>query len=215
MLSLMGSSLKLTFGNITYMSLIDELTREPAVELIKLAIAYYAKKYGRSVNAAVLAKLLFFIIYTDGTKLLNTPRIKLPGEFRIYSKGPSISIDEVLGGESKMIEYGIVRTGDNYYVKGIEESFEESYRSLVERGLRDLAEQAIKVVDEYGALGMDDLIVRSLEALGIQGEVIKAMAFNMSLEAYMDVVRRLRSVLESKGSIDEEDLYPDLFKMIG
>lgn len=36
----------------------------------------------------------------------------------------------------------------------------------------------------------------------------------MSLEAYMDVVKRLRSVLESKESIDEE-LYPDLFKMIG
>lgn len=42
--SLMGSSLRSTFGNIAYMSLIDELTREPAVELIKLAIAYYAKE---------------------------------------------------------------------------------------------------------------------------------------------------------------------------
>lgn len=119
------------------------------------------KKHGRSVNAAVLAKLLFFIIYTDGTKLLDTPRIKLPGEFRVYSKGPSISIDEVLGGESKMIKHGIVRTGDNYYVKDIDGSFEESYWSLVKRGLRDLAEQAIKVVDEYGALEVDDLIARS------------------------------------------------------
>jgi len=82
------------------MSLIKELMRERTVDLVRLVIAYYIKKYGRGVSAESLVKLLFLILYTteDGGKLLDAPRIRLPEEFRIYPKGPFIPIDRVLGG---------------------------------------------------------------------------------------------------------------------
>ncbi|WP_054843073.1 hypothetical protein [Vulcanisaeta souniana] len=118
------------------MSLVKELLREPAIDLVRLVIAYYIRKYGRGISTEVLVKLLFLILYTDadGTKLLDSPRARLPEEFRIYLKGPFIPIDRLLGGESEMSKYDIVKTGDSYYVKDINKDFEDSYRALRKGG---------------------------------------------------------------------------------
>ena len=67
-------------------------------------------------------------------------------------------------------------------------------------------------MNAYGNLREDELINHTLEVLGIRNEVIKAMAFNMSLDAYIDAVRKLRKILESKESVDETELYPELFR---
>lgn len=188
--------------------------REPAIDLVRLVIAYYIRKYGRGISTEVLVKLLFLILYTDadGTKLLDSPRARLPEEFRIYLKGPFIPIDRLLGGESEMSKYDIVKTGDSYYVKDINKDFEDSYRALEKRGLKDLADYAMRIIDIYGRLREGDIIAHSLEALGIRNEFIKAMAFNMSLDAYIDATRKLKGILESKETANEEELYPDLFK---
>ncbi|GAB6945248.1 hypothetical protein [Vulcanisaeta sp. JCM 14467] len=194
--------------------IIRELGKEPAINLVRLIIAHYMKRYGRGIRAEVLVKLLFFTLYTDldGTKLLETPRVRLPEEFRIYLKGPFIPIDRLLGGETEMGMYGIVKTGDSYYVKGVNKTLEEARRALEERGLKDLVDYALKIVDAYGGLSEDELIRRSLKVLGLEDEVIKAMAFNMSLDAYIDAITRLRKIVESGEFIDETELYPDLFK---
>lgn len=193
------------------MALIRELMREPAINLIKLVIAYYVKRFNRGVKGGVLAKLLFLILYTsdDGRRLLESPRVRLPEEFRIYLKGPFIPIDRLLG-EPNM--YGIVRTGDSYYVKDLDKALEEARRALEERGLGDLADYAMRIIDTYGGLREGELINYTLEVLGIRNEAVKAMAFNMSLDAYIDAVRKLRKTLESRESIDEVDLYPELFR---
>ncbi len=195
------------------MSLIKELMRERTVDLVRLVIAYYIKKYGRGVSAESLVKLLFLILYTteDGGKLLDAPRIRLPEEFRIYPKGPFIPIDRVLGGEIEMGKYSIVKTGDKYYVKDLDKAFEESYRALKERGLGSLADYAVRIIDKYGGLEERELIEHALNVLGLRNEVAKAMAFNMNLDAYIDATKRLKRVLESKESINEEELYPDIF----
>ena len=193
------------------MALIRELMREPAINLIKLVIAYYVKRFNRGVKAGVLAKLLFLILYTsdDGRRLLESPRVRLPEEFRIYLKGPFIPIDRLLG-EPNM--YGIVKTGDSYYVKDLDKALEEARRALEERGLGDLADYAMRIIDTYGGLGEGELANYTLEVLGIRNEAVKAMAFNMSLDAYIDAVRKLRKTLESRESIDETELYPELFR---
>jgi hypothetical protein len=38
------------------------------------------------------------------------------------------------------------------------------------------------------------------------------MAFNMSLDSYIKARRALRKVFESDEYVDEEELYPDLFR---
>ena len=158
-----------------------------------------------------MAKLLFLILYTsdDGRRLLESPRVRLPEEFRIYLKGPFIPIDRLLG-EPNM--YGIVRTGDSYYVKDLDKALEEARRALEERGLGDLADYAMRIIDTYGGLREGELVNYTLEVLGIRNEAVKAMAFNMSLDAYIDAVRKLRKTLESRESIDEVELYPELFR---
>ena len=194
--------------------IIRELGKEPAINLVRLIVAYYMKRYGRGIRAEVLVKLLFFTLYTDldGTKLLEMPRVRLPEEFRIYLKGPFIPIDRLLGDETEMSMYGIVKAGDNYYVKGVDRTLEEARRALEERGLKELVDYALRIVDAYGGLSEDELIRRSLKVLGLEDEVIKAMAFNMSLDAYIDAMIRLRKIMESGESIDETELYPGLFK---
>lgn len=42
--------------------------------------------------------------------------------------------------------------------------------------------------------------------------VIKAMAFNASLDSYIDAVKKLKKTLEDKKSVDEVELYPSLSK---
>ncbi len=114
------------------MSLIKELTREPTIDLVRFIIAYYIKKYNRGVKAEVLVKLLFLVLYTDEKGLIDSPRVRLPEEFRIYLKGPFVPIDRLLGGELEMSKYGIAKVGDSYYINV--NALEDAYRSLEKRG---------------------------------------------------------------------------------
>ena len=94
-----------------------------------------------------MIKLLFLILYTDDDdkRLLESPRVRLPEEFRIYLKGPFIPIDRLLGGESNM--YGIVKTGDSYYVKDVDKALEETSKILEERGLRGLVDYVMRIIE--------------------------------------------------------------------
>ncbi|MCU7786909.1 hypothetical protein ODS41_03070 [Pyrobaculum sp. 3827-6] len=196
------------------MSVIKELQRAVAVDLIRLVIAYYEKRFREGVSARKLAKLLFLAVYTtdEGARLLDLPRVRLPEDFVIYRRGPSIRIGFLLGGASEIGKHGVVKTGRKYYVKGVDQVLKEASASLNGRGLGDLADYVLKIVDKFGPLSERELERYTLDLLGLRDEVAKALVFNMSLEAYLEGLKRLRKVQESGEYVDEEELYPDLFK---
>lgn len=198
-------------------SVIPKLGGGQALNLIKLIISRYMMRYNRSISTEVLVKLLFLTLYTDTDKdntprLLDAPRARLPVEFRIYLKGPFLPIDELLKKLGAYDEGIIVKAGDKYLVRNSPNKvFENAYSELVEGGLKDLTDYAVRVVDEYGKYREDSLIELSMKILRLS-PIIKAMAFNMSLDAYIEARRALRKVFESNEYVDEEELYPDLFR---
>jgi hypothetical protein len=198
-------------------SVIPKLGGGQALNLIKLIISRYMMRYNHSISTEVLVKLLFLTLYTDTDKdntprLLDAPRARLPVEFRIYLKGPFLPIDELLKKLGAYDEGIIVKAGDKYLVRNSPNKvFENAYNELVKGGLKDLTDYAVRVVDEYGKYREDSLIELSMKILRLS-PIIKAMAFNMSLDAYIEARRALRKVFESNEYVDEEELYPDLFR---
>lgn len=191
------------------MALTITLSRELTVELIRLIIAYYLMKYKRGISTEILVKFLFLILYTDsdGQRLLDAPRIRLPEEFRIYLKGPFVPIEKLLADTR-----GVLKGNDKYYVGNISKTYEEALKALEEEGLGDVAKYALKIVDIFGELEEEDIIRHTLNLLKLRDDFVKAMSFNMSLDAYLETVKKLKKIMESREVVDEEELYPELFK---
>ena len=179
------------------------------MELIRLIIAYYLMKYKRGISTEILVKFLFLILYTDsdGQRLLDAPRIRLPEEFRIYLKGPFVPIEKLLADTR-----GVLKGNDKYYVGNISKTYEEALKALEEEGLGDVAKYALKIVDIFGELEEEDIIRHTLNLLKLRDDFVKAMSFNMSLDAYLETVKKLKKIMESREVVDEEELYPELFK---
>jgi len=189
-----------------------KLTRGEAGSLVKLVIARYIMDYNKPVSEAVLSQLLFLTLYTrargDGSPvLLRRPRARLPVLFRLLN-APYLPIGRLLG---RVGVGDVVWVGDGYSIRDPARAFWESYNALVQGGLKDLTDYAVRVVDEYGKYREDSLIELSMKILRLS-PMIKAMAFNMSLDAYIEARRALRKVFESDEYVDEEELYPELFK---
>jgi hypothetical protein len=66
-------------------------------------------------------------------------------------------------------------------------------------GLGELAETAMKVVEAYGRKSEEELAELALKKLGLEGDV-KALAFNVDLNAYLDFRRRLKETLKKQNA---------------
>jgi len=104
----------------------------------------------------------------------------------------------------------VVWVGDGYSIRNPARAFWESYNALVQGGLGSLADYAIWVIDEYGGYSEEYLVELSTRVLGLS-PFIRAMAFNMSLDAFLRARAGLRRVLVSNEYVDEEVVYKDLF----
>jgi hypothetical protein len=142
--------------------------------------------------------------------LLRRPRARLPVLFRLLN-APYLPIGRLFG---RVGVGDVVWVGDGYSIRDPARAFWESYNALVQGGLGSLADYATWVVNEYGKHSEDSLVELSTEILRLS-PMIKAMAFNMSLDAFLRARAGLRRVMESGGYVDEEELYPELFRGSG
>jgi len=187
------------------------LTRDESSCLVRLVTARYIMNYDKPASEEALSQLLFLTLYTrakrDGSlTLLGKPRARFPVLFRLLG-APFIPIDRL----TRIVGAGdVVRVGSGYSIQNPGRAFGESYNALVQGGLKDLADYAVWVVDEYGGHSEDSLIELSMNILKLS-PIVRAMAFNMSLDAYLRVRRGLRRVFESGEYVDEEELCPELF----
>ena len=65
-----------------------------------------------------------------------------------------------------------------------------------------------RVVRDYGGLPDAELARIVNRILGLENDVLRAMAFGMMLDDYVRLRRRIRN---RRDSIDEVELYPELF----
>jgi hypothetical protein len=191
------------------------LSRDEARSLVRLVIAKYVLGHNKPVSEVVLSQLLFLTLYTrakgnGSLALLRRPRARLPTRF-ILLGAPYLPIGRLLG---RAGAGGVVKTNGGYSIQDPSMVFSESYNTLAQGGFKDLAGYAVWVVDEYGKHSEDYLIELSTRVLGL-GPLIRAMAFNMSLDAFLRARAGLRRVMESGGYVDEEELYPELFRGSG
>jgi hypothetical protein len=188
-----------------------KLTRDEAGSLVRLVIARYNMRYGKPINSTILAQLLFLALYTtrrgNTLALLRRPRARFPVLFRLLN-APYLPIGRLLG---RVGVGDVVWVGDGYSIRDPARAFWGSYNALVQGGLKDLADYTVRVVDEYGGYSEEYLVELSTRVLGLS-PFIRAMAFNMSLDAYIEARRVLRKVFEGNEYVDEEELYPELFK---
>ena len=191
-----------------------KLTRGEAGSLVKLVIARYNMRYGKPINSTTLAQLLFLALYTarrDNTlALLRRPRARLPVPFRLLNM-PYLPIDQLL---MKVGVGDVVGASGGYVIRDPGNAFKGAYSELAGGGLKDLADYATWVVDEYGKYSEDSLIELSTEVLRLS-PMIKAMAFNMSLDAFLRARAGLGRLFGSGEYVDEEELYPELFRGSG
>ena len=188
------------------------LSRGEASRLVKLVIARYIMDYNKPVSEAVLSQLLFLTLYTrargDGSLvLLRRPRARLPVPFRLLN-APYLPIGRLLG---RVGVGDVVWVGSGYSIRDPARAFWESYNALVQGGLKDLTDYAVRVVDEYGKYREDSLVELSTRVLGL-GPFIRAMAFNMSLDAFLRARAGLGRLFGSGEYVDEEVVYEDLFR---
>jgi hypothetical protein len=188
------------------------LSRDEARSLVRLVIARYIMRYGKPINSTILSQLLFLALYTTRRNntlvLLRRPRARLPIPF-ILLGAPYLPLDRLVGNAS-----GVARTGGGYSIQDPGNAFKGAYSELAGGGLKDLADYTVRVVDEFGGYGEDSLVELSTGVLGLS-PLIRAMAFNMSLDAFLRARAGLRRVLVSGGYVDEEELYPELFRGSG
>jgi hypothetical protein len=186
-----------------------KLTRDEAGSLVRLVTARYNMRYGKPINGTILALLLFLALYTtrrDNTLvLLRRPRARLPVPFRLLN-APYLPIGRLLG-----MVGDVVWVGDGYSIRDPARAFWGSYNALVQGGLKDLTDYTVRVVDEYGKYSEDSLIELSTRVLGLS-PLIRAMAFNMSLDAFLRARAGLGRLFVSGGYVDEEVVYEDLFR---
>ena len=191
-----------------------KLTRGEAGSLVKLVIARYNMRYGKPINSTTLAQLLFLALYTarrDNTlALLRRPRARLPVPFRLLNM-PYLPIDQLL---AKAGINDVVGASGGFVIRDPGNAFKGAYSELAGGGLKDLADYATWVVDEYGKYSEDSLIELSTEVLRLS-PMIKAMAFNMSLDAFLRARAGLGRLFGSGEYVDEEELYPELFRGSG
>ena len=187
------------------------LTRDEAGSLVRLVIARYNMRYGKPINSTTLSQLLFLALYTarrnNTLALLRRPRARLPIPF-ILLGAPYLPIGRLLG---RVGVDDVVWVGNGYSIRDPARAFWESYNALVQGGLKDLTDYTVRVVDEYGGYSEGSLVELSTGVLGLS-PFIRAMAFNMSLDAYIEARRALRKVFESNEYVDEEVVFPELFK---
>jgi hypothetical protein len=191
-----------------------KLTRGEAGSLVRLVIARYNMRYGKPINSTTLAQLLFLALYTarrDNTLvLLRRPRARLPVPFRLLNM-PYLPIDQLL---MKVGVGDVVGASGGYVIRDPGNAFKGAYSELAGGGLKDLADYAVWVVDEYGGYSEEYLVELSTRVLGL-GPLIRAMAFNMSLDAFLRARAGLGRLFGSGGYVDEEELYPELFRGSG
>jgi hypothetical protein len=186
------------------------LSRDEARSLARLVIARYIMRYGKPINSTTLAQLLFLALYTarrDNTLVLfRRPRARFPVPFRLLNM-PYLPIDQLL---MKAGINDVMGASGGYVIRDPARAFWESYNALVQGGLKDLADYAVWIVDEFGRNGEEYLVELSTRVLGLS-PFIRAMAFNMSLDAFLRARAGLRRVLVSNEYEDEEVVYRDLF----
>jgi hypothetical protein len=191
-----------------------KLTRGEAGSLVKLVIARYNMRYGKPINSTTLAQLLFLALYTarrDNTlALLRRPRARLPVPFRLLNM-PYLPIDQLL---AKAGINDVVGASGGYVIRDPGNAFKGAYSELAGGGLKDLADYATWVVDEYGGYSEEYLVELSVGVLGLS-PFIRAMAFNMSLDAFLRARAGLGRLFGSGEYVDEEELYPELFRGSG
>ena len=187
------------------------LSRDEARSLVRLVIARYIMRYGKPINGTTLAQLLFLALYTTRRNntlvLLRRPRARFPVPFRLLNM-PYLPIDQLL---MKAGVDDVVGANGGYIIRDPGNAFKGAYSELAGGGLKDLADYATWVVDEFGGYSEDSLIELSTRVLGLS-PVIRAMAFNMSLDAFLRARAGLGRLLESGEYVDEEVVYEDLFR---
>ena len=143
----------------------------------------------------------------DGSlALLRRPRARLPVPFRLLNM-PYLPIDQLL---AKVGVGDVVGASGGFVIRDPGNAFKGAYSELAGGGLKDLADYATWVVDEYGGYSEEYLVELSTRVLGLS-PFIRAMAFNMSLDAFLRARAGLRRVMESGEYVDEEVVYGDLF----
>ncbi|MGC8584391.1 MAG: hypothetical protein ACP5MH_11805 [Thermoproteus sp.] len=181
--------------------LVVQVGCEVSRHLLRLIVGRYLELHRRGPSAEVVSKLLFLTLYGEGE-----PVVRLPERFTIYLKGPFMPIDRL----AERCGIDVVRVGDSYYVKRPGEAAAEGAAALRRMGLGELAERAVKVVEAYGRKSEEELAGLTLKMLGLEGDV-KALAFNVDLDAYLDFRRRLREAVRRTEYTDEVKEFPDLF----
>jgi len=147
----------------------------------------------------------------DGSlALLRRPRARLPVPFRLLNM-PYLPIDQLL---AKAGINDVVGASGGYVIRDPGNAFKGAYSELAGGGLKDLADYATWVVDEYGGYSEEYLVELSVGVLGLS-PFIRAMAFNMSLDAFLRARAGLGRLFGSGEYVDEEELYPELFRGSG
>jgi hypothetical protein len=142
----------------------------------------------------------------DGSlALLRRPRARLPTRF-ILLGAPYLPIGRLLGRVGD-----VVWVGSGYSIRDPARAFWGSYNALVQGGLKDLTDYTVRVVDEFGGYGEEYLVGLSVGVLGLS-PLIRAMAFNMSLDAFLRARAGLGRLFGSGEYVDEEVVYEDLFR---
>ncbi len=187
------------------------LSRGEAGSLVKLVIARYNMRYGKPINSTTLSQLLFLALYTarrDNTlALLRRPRARLPVPFRLLN-APYLPIDQLL---AKAGVGDVVGASGGFVIRDPGNAFKGAYSELAGGGLKDLADYAVWIVDEYGGYSEEYLVELSTRVLGLS-PFIRAMAFNMSLDAFLRARAGLGRLFGSGEYVDEELVYEDLFR---
>ncbi|MCU7788419.1 hypothetical protein ODS41_10905 [Pyrobaculum sp. 3827-6] len=196
--------MKEVFVVYIFLMLVIQVGCEVSRHLLRIIVGRYLELYRRGPSAEVVSKLLFFTLYGEGE-----PVLRLPEHFTIYLKGPFIPVDRL----AERCGIDVVRVGDSYYVKKPGEAAAEGAAALRRMGLGELAETAMKVVEAYGRKSEEKLAELALKKLGLEGDV-KALAFNVDLDAYLDFRRRLKETLKKTKYTDEVEEFPDLFSNV-
>jgi hypothetical protein len=187
------------------------LSRDEARSLVKLVIARYTMDYNKPVSEVVLAQLLFLALYTtrrnNALVLLRRPRARLPVPFRLLNM-PYLPIDQLL---MKAGAVDVVVASGGYVIRDPGNAFKGAYSELAGGGLKDLTDYTVRVVDEYGGYSEEYLVGLSTRVLGLS-PFIRAMAFNMSLDAFLRARAGLGRLFGSGEYVDEEVVYRDLFR---
>jgi hypothetical protein len=105
----------------------------------------------------------------------------------------------------------VVGASGGYVIRDPGNAFKGAYSELAGGGLKDLADYATWVVDEYGGYSEEYLVELSTRVLGLS-PFIRAMAFNMSLDAFLRARAGLGRLFGSGEYVDEEVVFPELFK---